>query len=116
GEEIRINAQNWLLFKDGALGPRGFPGWSQLATDLKEALAGDASGLGSASALADSDHFGDFAELAIECVDWRTPISRYDEMAATEVLGRVVAPHMQGASQTWTIQAGCMGWPVPVSN
>jgi TAP-like protein len=114
GEEIRINAQNGLLFKEGALGARGFPGWSQLATDLAEALAGDASGL--ASPLADSDRFAGFAGLAIECVDWGTPNSRYEEMAATEVLGRVVAPRMQGASQTWTIQAGCVGWPVPVSN
>jgi hypothetical protein len=32
------------------------------------------------------------------------------------MLGQVVAPHTQGASQTWSVQTACIGWPVPVQN
>ena len=28
----------------------------------------------------------------------------------------MITPHTQGATQTWTILTGCMGWPVPVAN
>jgi pimeloyl-ACP methyl ester carboxylesterase len=113
GEDIRINAQNYLLFKDGALGG-AFPGWAELATVLADALAGDASGLATPVARTDTD--GNFPALAIECMDWVSPIARFEDLAATALLARSIAPHTQGGSQTWTIQAGCVGWPVPASN
>jgi hypothetical protein len=28
----------------------------------------------------------------------------------------MIAPHTQGATQTWTVLTGCMGWPVLVAN
>ena len=43
-------------------------------------------------------------------------IATYDDLAAHETFARVIAPHTQGATQTWTVLAGCMGWPVPVAN
>jgi pimeloyl-ACP methyl ester carboxylesterase len=113
GEDIRINAQDYLLFKDGALGG-AFPGWAELATVLADALAGDASGLAAPVARTDTD--GNFAELAIECMDWVSPITRFADLAATALLARTIAPHTRGGSQTWTIQAGCVGWPVAASN
>ena len=113
GEDIRLNAQGYLLFKDGALGG-AFPGWAELATVLADARAGDASGL--ASGVAQNDTSGYFAALAIGCADWITPITRYEDITATTLLAQVVAPHTQGASQTWTFQTGCGGWPTPVVN
>jgi pimeloyl-ACP methyl ester carboxylesterase len=113
GEDIRFMVQNLLLFKDPT--PAfGLPGWEGLATALAAAQAGDASAL--APYLALSEDSGLFAGLAIECVDWATDIATYDDLAANELFARVIAPHSQGATQTWTILTGCMGWPVPIAN
>lgn len=113
GEDIRFAVQSFLLFKQPT--PAfGLPGWEGLAKALAEALGGDASFF--APYLAQSESDGIYAGLAIACVDWETDIAAYDELAAYETFGRVIAPHSQGATQTWTILVGCMGWPVPVAN
>jgi TAP-like protein len=57
-----------------------------------------------------------FAALAIECLDWPASATRYEDIAYEEAPGRVVAPHTQGASQTWGVQTGCIGWPVRPQN
>jgi pimeloyl-ACP methyl ester carboxylesterase len=113
GEQIRINAQGYLLFRDGALGGV-FPSRAELATALAGARAGDASGL--SSPVAKDDTFGGFADLAIECMDWVSPIARFEDLAAADLLVRALAPHTRGASQSWTVQAGCPGWPVAAPN
>jgi pimeloyl-ACP methyl ester carboxylesterase len=113
GEDIRFGAQNFLLFKDPT--PAfGHPGWEGLATALANAQAGDASTF--APYLAQSETDGQYAGLAIMCVDWTTDIATYDDIAAYEIFTRVIAPHSQGATQTWAALTGCMGWPVPVVN
>lgn len=112
-EDIRINVQGQILFKDAVLGG-AYKGWPGLATALADAQAGDASGLSSPVAIGNT--WGGFATLAIECADWVTPITRNDDIAATTRLAQLVAPHTQGASQTWTFQAGCVGWPTAVAN
>jgi hypothetical protein len=55
-------------------------------------------------------------ELAIACADWQTDLATWDDLQAYETFGESIAPHTQGATQTWTILIGCMGWPVPVAN
>jgi pimeloyl-ACP methyl ester carboxylesterase len=113
GEDIRLMVQDYLLFKHPT--PAfGLPGWEGLAEVLAEAQAGDASAF--APQLAQSETDAAYAGLAIECVDWETDIATYDDIAAHETFGRVIAPHSQGATQTWTILVDCMGWPVPVAN
>jgi pimeloyl-ACP methyl ester carboxylesterase len=113
GEDIRLNLQDQILIKD-PVPALGIPGWPGLADTLAAAAAGDASQF--SSRIADGETFEDFAALAIECVDWDPAGDSFDDLAAKELLGRVVAPHMQGATQTWTILAGCMDWPVPLAN
>ncbi len=113
GEDIRLKTQELLLFKQ-SLPEVGLLGWAGLATAIDDALKGDASSF--AASLAEGETDWAFAGLAIECVDWPTEIDSYDDAAAAELLGRVTSPHTGGASQTWTILMGCMGWPVPVAN
>jgi pimeloyl-ACP methyl ester carboxylesterase len=113
GEDIRFGVQDLLLFTHPT--PAfGLPGWEGLAEELAAAQAGDASAF--APSLAQSEVDGVYAGQAIECVDWETDIATYDDLAAHETFARVIAPHTQGATQTWTILTGCMGWPVPVAN
>ena len=113
GDDIRINAQNILLFKE----PRpdlGLPGWNGLAQALARAAAGDASALSTQSASGPEDPL--YAGLAISCLDFPAESGNERDMAAKELLGRVLAPHLRGASQTWTVQLGCLGWPAPLAN
>jgi pimeloyl-ACP methyl ester carboxylesterase len=113
GEDIRFFAQGVLMFKDPT--PAfGLPGWAALARGLADAKAGDASMF--APYLAMSDDSGVFSGPAIQCADWETNISTWEDMEATQNFARFIAPHTQGATQTWTILVGCMGWPTPVAN
>jgi pimeloyl-ACP methyl ester carboxylesterase len=113
GEDVRFNVQGHLLFKE-PLPSLDFSGWAGLATDIVDALAGDASTLSTGIASKTDDNV--FPALAIECLDWPVQSTSYQDIAYKEMLGQVVAPHTQGASQTWSVQTGCIGWPVPVQN
>jgi pimeloyl-ACP methyl ester carboxylesterase len=113
GEDIRFMVQEFLMFKYPTAA-FGLPGWEGLATALAEARAGEASAF--APYLALTDDSGLFSGLGIECVDWPTDIETYDDIDAYETFARIIAPHSQGATQTWTFLTGCMGWPVPVAN
>jgi pimeloyl-ACP methyl ester carboxylesterase len=113
GEDIRFMVQGMLMFTHPT--PAfSMPGWEGLAKALAEAQGGDGSAF--AAYLALTDDSGLFSGLGIECVDWPTDIATYDDFAAYEEFARIIAPHSQGATQTWTILTGCMGWPVPVAN
>ncbi len=105
GEEIQANTQGLLLFKDpGVLSG----GWLGLAAAIVKAQAGDAS---------DFVTPGDTgAALAIECQDFPAESRSFADLAARERLARAVSPHLGGSVQTWTILAGCIGWPEPVAN
>src|SRR5215210_2523682 len=113
GEDIRFNMQGRILIKD-PVPELGIQGWPGLASDLVSADAGDASQFSTRTA--DSETSRDFAALAIECVDWNAAGDTFADLAAKQLLGRTTAPHMQGATQTWTILAGCVDWPVPLVN
>ena len=58
---------------------------------------------------------GFFALLSIACLDYVPQVSSYGEMRQRIRMGREVAPHLQGASETWQVNR-CIGWPVPVAN
>jgi pimeloyl-ACP methyl ester carboxylesterase len=115
GEEIRLNTQALLLFKN-PIPLIADDGWNGLALALQQAEAGDASALASAVADAPSGSALNGSALAIECLDWPTPIRTLADLRHYQRLGRAVAPRMGGASQSWTILTGCAGWPAPVVN
>ena len=111
-EDLRLNTEELLLFKPPIPG-LGLPGWNGLAEALAAAVAGDASAFSPALATGPADN-AYVSGPAIECLDFPAGSTDYDDLAARQLLGRVVAPRMQGASGSWS--AGCLGWPVPVTN
>ncbi|MFN8664819.1 MAG: alpha/beta hydrolase [Thermomicrobiales bacterium] len=113
GADIRLGTQNLLLIKD-PVPELGITGWNALADAIIAAEQGDASMFSREVATDDTSHL--FPELAIACNDWRTDLASWNDLQAYEILGNAIAPHTQGATQTWTILTGCMGWPVPVTN
>jgi pimeloyl-ACP methyl ester carboxylesterase len=115
GTDIRFDAQDQLLFKKPipAIAPDG---WNALALSLKAAAAGDATALSPSLALSPADDNANGAPLAIECLDWRDPVHNLADLKQLHLLGKTLAPHLAGASQSWTILAGCIGRPAPVVN
>jgi pimeloyl-ACP methyl ester carboxylesterase len=114
GEDIRIAAGTMLLFKE-ARPELMTMGWNGLAEALAQAAAGDASQFSPTLATSTQDR-AFVGGPAIACLDFPSGSENFDDFAARELLGRVVAPRMRGASQTWTILASCLGWPARVVN
>ena len=113
GDDIRLGTQNLLLIKE-TVPTLGLPGWEALADAIIAAEQGDASAFARELALSDSSHL--FAATAIACADWSTDLAAWDDLQAYETFGESIAPHTRGATQTWTILTGCLGWPFPVAN
>ncbi len=113
GEDIRLSTQNLLLIK-APVPELGIAGWNDLADAIIAAEQGDATLFSREVATEETSHL--FPELAIACTDWRTDLDTWDDLQAYEIFGKAISPHTQGATQTWTILTGCMGWPVPVAN
>ena len=114
-EDIRFGVQRLLLF------PTPIPliadnGWSDLATAIQQAGGGDASAFAAPLAASEADPALNGSAIAIECLDWPTPIHTLADLRRLEALGRSVSPTFRGASQSWTVMAGCAGWPAPVVN
>ena len=115
GEDIRFQAQLKLLFKKPT--PQVAPdGWNALAIAMKKALAGDATAFSPPLARSPADDALNGSAIAIECLDWPDPVRSLSDLKRLQLLGRVVAPRLRGASQSWTVLAGCIGWPAPVVN
>jgi pimeloyl-ACP methyl ester carboxylesterase len=115
GADIRLTAQNLLLFP----GPIPFispEGRNGLALALRRAEAGDASEFSLPVATGPSGDEANGSQIAIECLDWPTPVRTFDDLRRLQRLGRTIAPRLGGASQSWTILTGCIGWPAPVVN
>ena len=111
-DDIRFNMQEQLFIKDPV--PGLLPGWYGLADGLAAADAGDASALSTPVATGPSD-LG-IAGLVIACLEFAGRTTTWPQQFTKQILGRVVAPQLLGASQTWTVQSGCIGWPVPMTN
>jgi pimeloyl-ACP methyl ester carboxylesterase len=113
GGELRMNAFNLLLLKDGVPAV-GIPTWTDFANALARAEQGDASQF--SSHFAQSSRDDPFPGLAINCSDYPRDVLSYGDFGAKALLGRILAPHTQGASEAWLGILGCMRWPVPLAN
>ena len=112
GEDIRLGTGGMLRFKNPAIyGPD--LSWSGLSRALQRALDGDASAF--AGPPPDVRQLGAFSQAANACLDYVPQVNTYAEMRQRIQLGRQLAPHLQGASETWRALL-CMGWPVPAAN
>lgn len=115
GEDIRTNIQGgsyltWVKPMQGAQNS----GWPTLAQVLNETIAGDATGLSSGIATSETDP--SYPSIAIGCLDWHHNATNLAEVTYKQQMGRYVAPHTKGASQTYRYQTACIGWPAPVQN
>jgi pimeloyl-ACP methyl ester carboxylesterase len=112
GEDIRMLTKDLLAFKEPSIyGPD--VSWAGLSRALAAALAGDASAFILAPAGVPQE--GLFGILANACTDYVPQVDTYAEMLQRMQLGRQLAPHMQGASETWRVNL-CIDWPVPATN
>jgi pimeloyl-ACP methyl ester carboxylesterase len=112
GGELRMNLFNLLLAKDG-LPALNLKSWDEAAGALLRAEQGDASEF--SLHLPQSSQDDPFAGLAINCIDYPRTVTTYDDFVAKARLGRVLAPHTQGASEAWLGILGCIRWPVPLA-
>jgi pimeloyl-ACP methyl ester carboxylesterase len=111
GEDIRLNTPPYLEFKEPS--PFGPSRWVQLGAAIRDTLAGDASAF--AIPRYQSPTEPAFGALAVACQDYALEVRTFADMQRRIQLGRYLAPHLQGGSQSWLINR-CIGWPVPPAN
>jgi pimeloyl-ACP methyl ester carboxylesterase len=112
GEDIRMNVERGLYFKEPNIyGPD--VSWAGLSRGLEKALAGDASYF--AMPKSESHTGSEYTTLGIVCADYGTDIESWPEMQRRMQLGRQLAPHLHGASESW-YALRCTGWPLKPSN
>jgi pimeloyl-ACP methyl ester carboxylesterase len=112
GEDIRMGTKGLLRFKEPSIfGPD--LSWAGLSRALQKAIDGD----GSAFAVAPTGvpQYGWQSLLAVACLDYAPQVHTYQEMQQRLELGRQLAPHLQGASETWQVNF-CIDWPVKPVN
>jgi pimeloyl-ACP methyl ester carboxylesterase len=113
GEDIRMGTIGYLTLKEPSIyGPDA--SWAGLSRALVAAMAGDARGFATVPS-ADVPQQGLFNQLGIACGDYVPQVDSWAEMRQRMQLGRQLAPHLQGASETWRVNL-CIGWPVPAAN
>lgn len=106
-EEIRFNGQNYVLSPTQA-------SRTTFARALLQASQGNATLL--SSSLASDEDPSLYAGITIGCQDWSSYASTYEDFQAKKRIGETFSPLNGGACQSWTLQASCVGWPVPIMN
>jgi hypothetical protein len=87
--------------------------WAGLSRALQKAIDGDGSAF--AVAAAGVPQYGYHGLLGNACLDYAPQVHTYQEMQQRLELGRQLAPHLQGASETWQANF-CIDWPVEPVN
>ncbi|KAF2734828.1 Diaminopimelate epimerase-like protein [Polyplosphaeria fusca] len=107
-EEIRFNVQPQLInpSQDRRI---------SLANSLLSASEGDASDFSSEIASA-KYNTRMFPGITIGCQDWSPLASSFEDFQAKMRVGETFAPLNKGASQSWTVQASCVGWLAAPAN
>jgi pimeloyl-ACP methyl ester carboxylesterase len=112
GEDIRMGTKGTLRLKEPSIfGPD--LSWAGLSRALQKAIDGDASAF--AVAPEGEPQYGLHSLFANACLDYAPQVHTYAEMQQRLELGRQLAPHLQGASETWQVNY-CIGWPVKPTN
>ena len=112
GEDIRMGTIGLLRFKEPSVfGPD--KSWAGLSRVLQKAIDGDGSAF--AVGPAGEPQYGLHGLFANACLDYAPQVHTYAEMQQRLELGRQLAPHLQGASETWQVNY-CIDWPVKSVN
>jgi pimeloyl-ACP methyl ester carboxylesterase len=110
GEDIRLGTIGLLRFKEPSIfGPD--LSWAGLSRALKAALDGD----GRPFAQPPPTVPDDTPLITIGCQEYVPQVTSYAQMRQRIRLGRELAPHLQGATETWQVNR-CIDWPVPAAN
>jgi pimeloyl-ACP methyl ester carboxylesterase len=112
GEDIRLTTPSYLEFKEPSVF-EPISGWVRLGAAIHDTLAGDASAFSIPPFQNPTERA--FGSLAVACQDYALEVRTFADMQRRIQLGRYLAPHLQGGSQSWLINR-CIGWPVPPSN
>ena len=112
GDDIRMNSPMWLASKEPNVLSGPFT-WAGFAEGIRLAVAGDASFFAFPPPQGPMDNL--FAKLANACGDYVSDIHTYADMQQRIEMGRQLAPHLQGGSETW-LYVLCAGWPFKVAN
>ena len=111
GEDIRLGTIGFLTIKEPSVfGPDR--SWAGLSRALAAALDGDGTWF---AIPADDPQDDQHGVLAIGCMEYVPMVDTYAEMQQRIEMGRQLAPHLQGASETWQVN-NCIDWPLPVAN
>ena len=112
GEDIRMGTIGLLRFKEPSVfGPD--KSWAGLSRVLQKAIDGDGSAF--AVGPAGEPQYGYHGRIGNACLDYAPQVHTYAEMQQRLELGRQLAPHLQGASETWQANF-CIDWPVKPTN
>ncbi|MEU8819162.1 alpha/beta hydrolase [Actinoplanes sp. NPDC048796] len=110
GEDIRLLTQEYLVFKEPNFF-RPVSGWLQLGQAISATLAGNAEGF----AIPAPEGPQSSQATGPACMDNPSEIRTYDEYQRLAQRAKRIAPHLQGASQSWTLLR-CTGYPVRATN
>lgn len=109
-EDILFNVQDMLTYKD-PVAALGNPGWPALGFAPNESIHGDTTALSSPLAIATND--GNFPGIVIGCLDWtHSDGSTFTRNKYKQQFRLALAPHTHGATQSYSFQTSCIGWPV----
>jgi pimeloyl-ACP methyl ester carboxylesterase len=111
GEDIRMGTIRGLTLKEPNIAVPGVS-WAGLSQALANAVDGDASAFILAPAGVDLSQLN---TLAVGCMEYVPQIHTYAQMRQRIQMGRQLAPHLQGASETWQVNL-CIDWPVSAAN
>ena len=106
-EEVRLNAQGFLISATTLARTR-------FANALLQASEGDATLL--STPLAWEYDKSLYPGITVACQDWSSSVSSFEDLQAKMRMGEALVPLTKGASQSWTVQASCVGWPAPLNN
>lgn len=111
GEDIRLGTIGRLTFKEPSIyGPD--VSWAGLSRALQAAIDGDAAAFAYPAGVPQS---GFQARAGIGCMEYVPQVRTWEQMQQRIEMGRQLAPHLQGASETWWVN-GCIGWPIEAAN
>ncbi|KAK2595457.1 hypothetical protein QQS21_006797 [Conoideocrella luteorostrata] len=93
--------------------------WPKLAIALQEAGRGNATIFARAQGLAVGDAYEDsylFGGASIQCQDWSHSDTTLYQLQQKQILSATMSPITKGTSQSYQIQASCIGWTAPLRN
>jgi hypothetical protein len=109
-EDILFTIQGFLVLEST---------WRDLGKALSEAHNGDATIILQQNRLAIGKPFEDsslFAGMALACQDWSHSASSLSDVQQKQLLTAAISHFTRGASQTYKIQTGCIGWSTSLTN